>query len=412
MAGTRTRDAGVAAVEGADAVAFDGLWIFPLRESAVTTRAAIVAAAAGINLVLLGTLIAQGVILIIAEPGSLAPWSLLPLLVISACVIVAWRSEPISRLRYVVLTVIVLAAFAALTVAMAQSPAQAYAGTAGFVLSVSTSVAVIAGTIADRWTGGILGAFVGLVATKLVVVGTALLVGLPFRVDVPPFLLALGVVLSYALFPLARLRARGATDALAAADRRMRVRRARELEGRESIAHLHDTLLGTLAALAARHPGELGAAERAMIERGLESSAMLPALRGDPSDSLDVGEWIRSVGEAGGVRVVVDGDVEVLGALSPEVGGALRGALEQCVVNITRHAGVTEAWVSVSASETEVSVTVVDEGVGFDPGAIPSDRLGLSESVRGRIERLGGRVLLWSSPGAGTSVHISIPRES
>ncbi|QNO37214.1 hypothetical protein H4J02_12315 [Protaetiibacter sp. SSC-01] len=410
MARTRARDAEAPLVAGADAVTVDGVWIFPLHQAAVTTRAALVTASVAINLVVFGVIIAQAVLLILLQPGSLVWWTPVPVLVMAAANVVAWRAQPLTIGGFGLATVVVLAAFAALTVAMSQSPAQNYAGTAGFVLSMATSAAVIAGTTFDHWTGGIAGSIFGLVVTKLTVVGTGLLVGLEFRVDMPPILLALGLAASYAMFPLARARARGGSATLDAADRRMRVRRVRELEGRESIAQLHDNILGALAALASRAPGELSGPERSMIERALESTAMLPVLHADTDGGTDAGAWIAAVGEAGGLRVAVDGDRAALAALPQQVADALRGAVEQCLVNVTRHAGVAEAWVTISSDAHGVSVTIVDEGVGFDPDAVPLDRLGISESVRGRIERLGGRVRLWSSPGAGTSVHITVPR--
>ena len=52
---------------------------------------------------------------------------------------------------------------------------------------------------------------------------------------------------------------------------------------------------------------------------------------------------------------------------------------------------------------------VVDEGRGFDPAAVPEDRLGLRASVQERLAVLGGSVAVWSRPGRGTSVKISIP---
>ena len=410
----RWRDAEATAVAGADAVTIDGAWIFPLHRAAVTTRAAVVTGAAAGNLVLTGVLLVQATILILAQPGSIVLWTPIPLLVLAACHVTAWRSDPMSHRRYLLLALVAAVCFSALTVAMAQSPAQAYAGTAGFVLSISKTVAVLASATSDRWTGGIAGALLGYLAVESTIAFTGLAVGLPYRLDLPPIVLTAGLMLSYALFPLARARARGATSTLDAAERRMRVRRVREFERRESVAHLHDTLLGTLAALAVREPGELNDAERSMIERGLESSSMLPALRTDaPSDAedeADASRWIRAIGEASGLRVVLDGDPAVISRLPHPVADAVRNALEQCLVNVTRHANVTEAWVSIVASDDEVSITVADEGVGFDPDAVPSDRLGLSESVRGRVERLGGRVRLWSTPGAGTSVHISVPR--
>lgn len=418
MTRMRWRDAEAAAPAEGDAVTFDGVWIFPLHRAAVTTRAAVVTGAAAGNLVLTVVLLVQASLLAVTVPGSIVFWAPIPLLVLAACHVVAWRSDPMSHRRYLLLVLVAAACFAALTVAMAQSPAQAYAGTAGFVLSISKTVAVLASATSDRWTGGIAGALIGYVGVESTIAVTGLVVGLPYRLDVPPIVLTAGLMLSYALFPLARARARGATSTLDAAERRMRVRRVREFERRESVAHLHDTLLGTLAALSMREPGDLNDAERSMIERGLESSSMLPALRADPpsdgdaDETADASSWIRGIGEAGGLRVVLDGDPSAIGRLPYPVADAVRNALEQCLVNVTRHANVTEAWVSIVAGDDEVSVTVVDEGVGFDPDAVPSDRLGLSESVRGRIERFGGRVRVWSTPGAGASVHISVPRGS
>ena len=52
---------------------------------------------------------------------------------------------------------------------------------------------------------------------------------------------------------------------------------------------------------------------------------------------------------------------------------------------------------------------VIDHGVGFDPNAVPSARLGLRNSVVGRIEALGGGVRVWSQPGSGASVLIVMP---
>jgi signal transduction histidine kinase len=52
---------------------------------------------------------------------------------------------------------------------------------------------------------------------------------------------------------------------------------------------------------------------------------------------------------------------------------------------------------------------VVDDGRGFDEQATGADRMGLRNSVRERIGRVGGDVQVWSSPGSGTSVMMSVP---
>jgi len=388
----------------------EGDWIFPLSETAATTRAALVSGASALSLVLLAVLATLGIVLMVTQPGSIVPWMPLALIPLAAGSIAAWRWEPIPVLGFVAIALAAAGSFVALTVAASQSPAQAAAGTAGFLLSMTTNVSVLTGAASDRWTGGIAGALGGWVLAEGTIAITAAFIGLPYRLDVPPIAIALGVAIGYAVVPLARARARRGTASLEQADRRTRTRRLREVEGRESIAVLHDTLLGELATLSVRAPGPITDAERARLEAGLESSAMLPLLRDEQKPvTSGVGALLVSIGAAGGIRVVLEGDVASLDEVADPAGSALRSALEQCVVNVARHAGVSEAWVAVGAADGELSVTVVDEGVGFDPGLVPHDRLGLSESVRGRVERSGGTVRVWSSPGAGTSVHIVVP---
>lgn len=397
----------------ADPGASGGDWIFPLSETASTTRAALVSGASALSLVLLGVLAVIGVTLTVTQPGSIVPWMPLALIPLAAGSIAAWRWEPIPLLGYVAIALAAIGAFIALTIAAVQSPVQAVAGTAGFLLSMTTNVSVLTGAASDRWTGGIAGALGGFALAEGTIAITASFVGLPYRLDVPPIAIAVGVAVGYAVVPLARSRARSGTASLELADRRTRARRMREVEGRESIAVLHDTLLGELAALAIREPGPLKDSERERLTASLDSSAMLPLLRNERIPlAAGVGAWLVSIGAAGGLRIKLEGDVAALDDMGDPAGSALRAALEQCVVNVSRHAGVTEAWVAVGVSDDEVSVTVVDEGVGFDPGAVPHDRLGLSESVRGRVERCGGTVRVWSSPGAGTSVHIVVPTEA
>lgn len=390
----------------------EGDWVVPLRDAAANARAALVTGAAALSLTLLAVLAALGVILIVTQPDSLVPWAPLVLLPLAGCSIAAWRWDPLPIAGLVAIAVTTSASLALLTIAAQQSPAQAPAGTAGFMLSITTNITVVIGATSDRWSGGVVGAVLGFVLGEGTVAGTALVIGLPVRLDVPPLAIAAGVALAYALVPLARDRARRGTAELQEADRRTRARRFREVEGRESIARLHDTLLGELAVLSLRQPGPLDAAERERIAAGLDSSALLPLLHAEPAVADGIAGWLASIGAAGGVAVHLDGEPAVLDDIPEPAGSALRAALEQCLVNVVRHAGVAEAWVAIADVDGEVSVTIVDEGVGFDPDAVPRDRLGISESVRGRLERSGGRMRLWSSPGSGTSVHLTVPREA
>jgi len=103
------------------------------------------------------------------------------------------------------------------------------------------------------------------------------------------------------------------------------------------------------------------------------------------------------------VEVVVVGDRP-----QDESGAALVAAAREALVNAAHHAGVASVALYAEAGPESVSVFVRDRGRGFDPDAVPSDRRGLAESVRGRIERAGGTARVRSAPGAGTEVELVV----
>ena len=69
------------------------------------------------------------------------------------------------------------------------------------------------------------------------------------------------------------------------------------------------------------------------------------------------------------------------------------------------HAGVERLW----TGGRWLDVFVRDRGAGFDPGDVAEDRLGVRESIVGRMERHGGAAEVRSAPGDGTEVHLSVP---
>jgi signal transduction histidine kinase len=86
-----------------------------------------------------------------------------------------------------------------------------------------------------------------------------------------------------------------------------------------------------------------------------------------------------------------------------------------CLDNVARHVGPeAPAWVLVEDLGASVVVTVRDEGPGIAEGrldqAASEGRLGVRESVRGRMADLGGTATLYSTPGQGTEWELSIPR--
>jgi signal transduction histidine kinase len=191
-----------------------------------------------------------------------------------------------------------------------------------------------------------------------------------------------------------------------------------ETERAEIAAHLHDSVLQTLALIQrqADQPREVLRLARGQ-ERELRHWLYGPTgygrsgrASGEPALQAGLAEAITTAAAevedtyAIDVRPVVVGDRPLDDGLR-----ALVLATREAMVNAAKHAQVGEVSVYVEAEPTEVHVFVRDRGVGFDPDAVPGDRHGLADSVHGRITRHGGAVRLRSTPGEGTEVHLSMP---
>jgi signal transduction histidine kinase len=109
-----------------------------------------------------------------------------------------------------------------------------------------------------------------------------------------------------------------------------------------------------------------------------------------------------------GLEVSWHGTGQVL--LPSEVLDAFLLALAECLENVRRHSGVTQAHVTITDDETTVRAMVTDAGVGFAIADIDEAKLGFAESVVARLRDVGGNARLFSSPGAGTTVVLEVPR--
>lgn len=110
-----------------------------------------------------------------------------------------------------------------------------------------------------------------------------------------------------------------------------------------------------------------------------------------------------------GLDVRVTGDPEILHVLGPGRAEALDAAVAQCLINVARHSGVEEAELALGLGGGEVTIAVMDSGVGFDEREVPDDRIGLRTSIRARIEQQDGTVRLWSTKGIGTTIVLTVP---
>jgi len=100
------------------------------------------------------------------------------------------------------------------------------------------------------------------------------------------------------------------------------------------------------------------------------------------------------------------------GTVPADVVDAVEGALRQSLVNVRRHAGDgATAEVTLDAGDDRVHVVVRDDGGGFDPDAVPPQRMGIASSIVGRLAAIpGGAAQVLSRPGAGTTVTIEWTR--
>ena len=183
-------------------------------------------------------------------------------------------------------------------------------------------------------------------------------------------------------------------------------------------AMLHDTILNHLAAVAASRDGDLRDDLRTRIERDLEVLVGEEWLvDGDESENAAgragwfASRLFRSLDEARdlGLDVALTGDRTAITRLDSARQVAVALAVKQCLVNVLKHAGTDRAEVVIYGSENEVSVMIIDDGRGFSERETSVDRLGLRQSVRRRIEAVGGEVQVWSTPGTGTSILIRLP---
>ena len=97
-------------------------------------------------------------------------------------------------------------------------------------------------------------------------------------------------------------------------------------------------------------------------------------------------------------------------ALPQHVLDAFLFSISESLENVRRHAGVTTAHVTVTEGPTKVTAMITDAGRGFLPDEVSEQRLGIKESVIGRLAEVGGAAKVFSSPGAGTTVLLEVPR--
>ncbi len=186
-----------------------------------------------------------------------------------------------------------------------------------------------------------------------------------------------------------------------------RSERVRQEERAEVAAHLHDSVLQTLA----------------LIQRSDDPHRMAMLARHQESELRD---WLYGAAPLDGVDLVstalkqaasrVEGDfqipvdvVTVGDRAIDEHTRALVAAATEAMVNAAKHSGAERMSLFMEVDDGAVEVYVTDQGSGFDPGSVPADRKGIAESIRSRMEKAGGEAFIESQEREGTEVVLRLP---
>jgi signal transduction histidine kinase len=188
------------------------------------------------------------------------------------------------------------------------------------------------------------------------------------------------------------------------------------LDERHRIArNIHDGVAQDLAFLVQqlRRLGDRGAdAEIATLvpaaERALDESRHAVAALSRPVDRT-LGEVIAATAREAGEREgsIVEIDVADGVAVPARTQEELVRIVRESVINAARHGGAEHIRVQVRAGPN-ICVSVRDNGRGFDPGAPQVGRMGLA-SIRARAQTIGGKLTIWSEPGSGAEVRVTLP---
>jgi signal transduction histidine kinase len=281
-------------------------------------------------------------------------------------------------------------------------PARLEAGAATLTMAWVAAPVVAWAVRGGRRLGAVAALAVG--AVDLAVRGISLE---PVTINATVLLLLAGVLMGY----VARLAGDTEQQLQQAAEREAAIRE------RERLARgIHDSVLQVLA-LVQRRGAELGGEAAQLGRLAGEQEATLRALvAGDgeePSGAIDAVDLRTVLGRYASTDVTISAPAEPVSLPAPaaaELAAAVASALDNVRAHCRPH---TPSWVLVEAEPAAITVTVRDDGPGIPDGrlaqAAAEGRLGVAQSIQGRMRHLGGTATISSAPGQGTEVELRLP---
>jgi signal transduction histidine kinase len=185
-----------------------------------------------------------------------------------------------------------------------------------------------------------------------------------------------------------------------------RAARVRETERAEIAAHLHDSVLQTLALIQQKASPSSDVARLARAqERDLRDWLFTGSTTTDTHAGATVREYAAAIERDFPVRF----DVVTVGDGTAALPEAVLAAAREAMLNTARHAG-GDVSVYLEVGEAGTELVVTDRGPGFALDEVPTDRMGVRGSIVERMRRAGGQARIGSGPGGrGTSVTITMP---
>lgn len=152
-------------------------------------------------------------------------------------------------------------------------------------------------------------------------------------------------------------------------------------------------------------------AELRQLTRGAlaEMRTLLVELRPSALTEAPLADLLRQFAEAlaGRTRLPIEVMVEGQRKLPPEVQVAFYRIAQEALNNISKHARAGRADINLRLADT-VRLSIMDNGLGFDPQAIPADHFGV-KIMHERAEAVGAKLMIYSEPGEGTQITVIWP---
>lgn len=286
-----------------------------------------------------------------------------------------------------------------------------------FVLNRPTLALVAVGiATTSAWTG-MLWIVLGYAVANAVPLVVAVLGGVPVTPGLGPTMVLVVALAGYATFGALQARQRRRLPNFDELERETRRLALGDDLARRTTAIVHDTVLNDLA-IVMNAPDRLDDRARQRLRDDLttlrsgdwlSTTADLPSV--DDQDAGLRNELMVLVSEFQwrGLTVHVTGATMGVYRFRSGVADAVLAGIRACFENVLRHSGATVAELELVEGADALTVMVTDQGRGFDPESVPADRLGLRMSVQHRLAAVGGSAQVWSSPGEGTSVLMTVP---